>query len=329
MAAVRDKPCGNACLAAVAAVRDDKPCGNGVQFGRGATSYQYLGWQRLPEGRARLTFLAIAKSSTRHTQAILKQADPTGYTSHHLHPLSRADGGSIGRPALHHDRCASNATLVAAWAALFRAPRLVLAVVREPIARLLSEYSFNQKLHDGLRREARPLAPNSTFVAAATRHAFLDERRNWQTAFLSGRRTRFPGPDGCAYCDPDWADPANAATRGDLEVLKRAARAGAFLVGPLERHGELLRVLAARMGWTAPAITTYDGAPRARISPNSKSTIGDRMRTDSNHVAIHVDELPAATVARLRERHALDGALYAFAHAALDAAAAGTTRARG
>ena len=319
MAAVRDN-------LAVAAVRDDKPCGNGVQFGRGATSYQYLGWQRLPEGRARLTFLAIAKSSTRHTQEILKKADPTGdgYTSHHLHPLSRADGGSIGRPTLHHDRCASNATLVAAWAALFRAPRLVLAVVREPIARLLSEYSFNQQLHDGLRREARPLAPNSTFVAAATRHAFLDERRNWQTAFLSGRRTRFPGPDGCAYCDPDWADPANAATRGDLEVLERAARAGAFLVGPLERHGELLHVLAARMGWTAPAITKYDGAPRARISPNSKITIGD-----SNDVAIRVDELPAATVARLRERHALDGALYAFAHAALDAAAAGTTRARG
>ena len=307
-----------ACLA-VAAVRD-KPCGNGVKFGRGATSYEDLGWQRLPEGRARLTFLAIAKSSTRHTHEILKKADPIGYTSHHLHPQSRADGGSIGRPALHRVRCGENATLVAAWAALFRAPRLVLAVVREPIARLLSEYSFNQKLHDGLRREARPLAPNSTFVAAATRHAFLDERLNWQTAFLSGRRTRFPGPDGCAYCDPDWADPANAATRGDLEVLKRAARAGAFLVGPLERHGELLHVLAARMGWTAPAITTYDGAPRDRISPNSKNTIGD-----SNDVAIRVDELPAATVARLRERHALDGALYAFAHAALDAAAAGTT----
>ena len=306
-----------ACLA-VAAVRD-KPCGNGVKFGRGATSYEDLGWQRLPEGRARLTFLAIAKSSTRHTHEILKKADPTVH-SHHLHPQSRADGGSIGRPALHHDRCGENATLVAAWAALFRAPRLVLAVVREPIARLLSEYSFNQKLHDGLRREARPLAPNSTFVAAATRHAFLDERLNWQTAFLSGRRTRFPGPDGCAYCDPDWADPANAATRGDLEVLKRAARAGAFLVGPLERHGELLHVLAARMGWTAPAITKYDGAPRDRISPNSKNTIGD-----SNDVAIRVDELPVATVARLRERHALDGALYAFAHAALDAAAAGTT----
>ena len=91
-------------------------------------------------------------------------------------------------------------------------------------------------------------------------------------------------------------------------------------MGPLERHGELLRVLAARMGWTAPAITKYDGAPRDRISPNSKNTIGD-----SNDVAIRVDELPAATVARLRERHALDGALYAFAHAALDAAAAGTT----
>ena len=166
----------------------------------------------------------------------------------------------------------------------------------------------------------RASAASTSFVAAATRHAFLDERLNWQTAFLSGRRTRFPGPDGCAYCDPDWADPANAATRGDLEVLKRAARAGAFLVGPLERHGELLHVLAARMGWTAPAITEYDGAPRARISPNSKNTIGD-----SNDVAIRVDELPAATVARLRERHALDGALYAFAYAALDAATAGKT----
>ena len=311
-----------ACLAVAAA-----QCGIGVRpklsFGRGGE----MQWQLLAESGKRLTFLAIAKSSTRHTNQILKNADPTGgkgFTSYHLRPHTRADGGSIDN--LRRGPCAGgNATLVAAWAGLFRAPRLVLAVVREPIARLLSEYSFNQKLHDGLRREARPLAPNSTFVAAATRHAFLDERLNWQTAFLSGRRTRFPGPDGCAYCDPDWADPANAATRGDLEVLERAARAGTFLVGPLERHGELLRVLAARMGWTAPAITNYDGAPRARVSPNSKNTIGDRLRTDSNHVAIHVDELPAATVARLRERHALDGALYAFAHAALDAATAGKT----
>ena len=307
------------CLAylAVAAAQ----CGIGVSFGRGSE----MQWQRLAESKARVTFLAIAKSSTRHTFQILKNADPTGgkgFTSYHLRPHTRADGGSIDN--LRRGPCASNATLVAAWAGLFRAPRLVLAVVREPIARLLSEYSFNHTVSHGLQRAARPLAPSSPFVAAATRHAFLDERRNWQTAFLSGRRTRFPGPDGCAYCDPDWADPANAATRGDLEVLERAARAGTFLVGPLERHGELLHVLAARMGWTAPAITKYDGAPRARISPNSKITIGD-----SNDVAIRVDELPAATVARLRERHALDGALYAFAHAALDAAAAGTTRARG
>ena len=311
--------CSSLAYLAVAAAQ----CGIGVSFGRGGE----MQWKMLAErGARRLTFLAIAKSSTRHTFQILKNADPTGgkgFTSYHLRPHTRADGGSIDN--LRRGPCASNATLVAAWAGLFRAPRLVLAVVREPIARLLSEYSFNRTVTDGLGRAARPLAPNSTFVAAATRHAFLDERRNWQTAFLSGRRTRFPGPDGCAYCDPDWADPANAATRGDLEVLERAARAGTFLVGPLERHGELLRVLAARMGWTAPAITKYDGAPRARISPNSKSTIGDRMRTDSNHVAIHVDELPAATVARLRERHALDGALYAFAHAALDAATAGKT----
>ena len=312
-----------ACLAVAAA-----QCSIGVRpkpsFGRGGE----MQWQFLAESGKRLTFLAIAKSSTRHTNQILKNADPTGgkgFTSYHLRPHTRADGGSIDN--LRRGPCASNATLVAAWAGLFRAPRLVLAVVREPIARLLSEYSFNHTVSHGLQRAARPLAPGSPFVAAATRHAFLDERRNWQLAFLSGRRTRFPGPDGCAYCDPDWADPANAATRGDLEVLKRAARAGAFLVGPLERHGELLHVLAARMGWTAPAITKYDGAPRARVSPNSKNTIGDRLRTDSNHVAIHVDELPAATVARLRERHALDGALYAFAHAALDAATAGKTHA--
>jgi hypothetical protein len=296
-------------------------CGIGLSFGRGGE----MQWKMLAErGARRLTFLAIAKSSTRHTNQILKNADPTkgkGFTSYHLRPHTRADGGSIDN--LRRGPCAGgNATLVAAWAGLFRAPHLVLAVVREPIARLLSEYSFNRTVTQGLQRAARPLAPGSPFVAAATRHAFLDERRNWQLAFLSGRRTRFPGPDGCAYCDPDWADPANAATRGDLEVLKRAARAGAFLVGPLERHGELLHVLAARMGWTAPAITKYDGAPRDRIVPNSKNSIGD-----SNDVAIRVDELPAATVARLRERHALDGALYAFAHAALDAAAAGTTNA--
>jgi len=306
-----------ACLAVAAA-----QCGIGVSFRRAGEIRHF---QHLAESKARLTFLAIAKSSTRHTNQILKNADPTGgkgFTSYHLRPHTRADGGSIDN--LRRGPCASNATLVAAWAGLFRAPRLVLAVVREPIARLLSEYSFNHTVSHGLQRAARPLAPGSPFVAAATRHAFLDERLNWQLAFLSGRRTRFPGPDGCAYCDPDWADPANAATRGDLEVLKRAARAGAFLVGPLERHGELLHVLAARMGWTAPAITKYDGAPRARISPKSKNTIGD-----SNDVAIRVDELPAATVARLRERHALDGALYTFAHAALDAAAAGTTRARG
>jgi hypothetical protein len=296
-------------------------CGIGLSFGRGGE----MQWKMLAErGARRLTFLAIAKSSTRHTNQILKNADPTkgkGFSSYHLRPHTRADGGSIDN--LRRSPCAGgNATLVAAWAGLFRAPHLVLAVVREPIARLLSEYSFNRTVTQGLQRAARPLAPGSPFVAAATRHAFLDERRNWQLAFLSGRRTRFPGPDGCAYCDPDWADPANAATRGDLEVLKRAARAGAFLVGPLERHGELLHVLAARMGWTAPAITKYDGAPRDRIVPNSKNSIGD-----SNDVAIRVDELPAATVARLRERHALDGALYAFAHAALDAAAAGTTNA--
>ncbi|KAK7231393.1 hypothetical protein SO694_00072139 [Aureococcus anophagefferens] len=306
-----------ACLAVAAA-----QCGIGVRpklsFGRGGE----MQWKMVAQSGTRLTFLAIAKSSTRHTNQILKNADPTGgkgFTSYHLRPHTRADGGAIDN--LRRGPCAGgNATLVAAWAGLFRAPRLVLAVVREPIARLLSEYSFNRTVSDGLGRAARPLAPGSPFVAAATRHAFLDERRNWQLAFLSGRRTRFPGPDGCAYCDPDWADPANAATRGDLEVLKRAARAGAFLVGPLERHGELLHVVAARMGWTAPAITKYDGAPRDRILPNSKNTIGD-----SNDVAIRVDELPAATVARLRKRHALDGALYAFAHAALDAAAAGTT----
>ena len=146
-------------------------------------------WNQLGSSR-RLTFLAIPKSSTRHTHGLLRRAAGTAFAYVHVRPRARVDGGPADDRPCAAAACAAagaNATLLAAWARLYRPPALVVAVVREPVARLLSEYSFNGTTRALLEAAPRPLGPTHALVRAAARHAALPSRRDWQTAFLSGR----------------------------------------------------------------------------------------------------------------------------------------------
>ena len=83
-------------------------------------------WHVLSSPR-NLTFLAIAKSSTRHTYKLLATASggTTNVGFYHLRPRASSDGGAVTVPACGDARCGArgaNATLVDAWAA----PRLSL-----------------------------------------------------------------------------------------------------------------------------------------------------------------------------------------------------------
>ena len=84
------------------------------------------------------------------------------------------------------------------------------------------------------------------------------------------------------------------------------------MLGPLERHGELMVVVAAAMGWDPRGFASA-GAPRARIAGAAAG--------DGNAAAVRVGDLDGAAARRLRALHPLDGELLALAHATLDAAA--------
>jgi len=142
---------------------------------------------------------------------------------------------------------------------LYAAPSVVLAVVREPVARLLSEFSFPPATREALRAATRPLTfPTDALASAAVRHASASQRRDWQTAFLAGRRSRYPSAtDEKTFCTPSAASPAYPATRADLARLEAAVAAGSLVLGPLDRHAETLRRLARRFGWPTKALDAY------------------------------------------------------------------------
>ena len=111
---------------------------------------------------------------------------------------------------------------------LYAAPSVVLAVVREPVARLLSEFSFPPATREALRAATRPLTfPTDALASAAVRHASASQRRDWQTAFLAGRRSRYPSAtDEKTFCTPSAASPA-CDRSADLPSMNRGDAAAA------------------------------------------------------------------------------------------------------
>ena len=263
-------------------------------------------------------FLAIPKTSTRHTVETLKN-------------LSRAQwpGSSRSCPGLFHLRAggaprdgrlplkpcpdaacgtsAADALRTSQWASLFARPFATISILREPVERALSEWSFpmatRQEL-EGLRR------PRPTEILEAAARFLLDNATlNWQLAFLAGKRSVFPLPtkDGgetpCEAREP-------RATRADLGDVKRRAENSSLVLAAISpsSRGALFARVAAHHGWVYDPVA-LDLAPRAQITGAPAALkIGD-----ANAAAVRPWELPRGVLDEAKRRHALDAELLAFA----------------
>ena len=185
-------------------------------------------------GREVPMFLAVPKCATRHTTDILREEYGPRWPEIEFPPLSLRRGAATGdrwhayvhlrsgrapldgsldpprgfqggpgrAPARDAPECASAAADVArrgAWARLLAPPRVAFSLVRDPVERLLSAYSFGEAraiLAGGGVDSKSTSNRTALLVAAATRYASHPEYANWQVAFLVGLRTPYAAAAG-------------------------------------------------------------------------------------------------------------------------------------
>lgn len=210
------------------------------------------------------------------------------------------------------------------WAFAISASVRVIALVREPVARLLSSFSMTHQMLLRSANHSRALPLLAELASCPLQHDF-------QVAFLAGKRTRIlplerlerasargsaqarSSPSRlCSRCMPRLRCelPGTAelrATARDLEAIRAAVSAGALHLLQTERFADDIARLAAALGWPR-----FNRSEAASLSPRRVSSTSP-TRSWSNRYKLSAAELPPALHAQLRAQSTLDLELHALA----------------
>lgn len=184
-------------------------------------------------------------------------------------------------------------------------------MVRDPVEQVLSMFSqaAGWRSHPGGWEDFLRRFASSQYI------------RNYQTAYLAGRRFQYtthfsPGRRGAAdalLC----ACPVLEASRADLDAVLSRIERGHLLAGVVERFGESVQHIAASLAWELPLPDSgpqLEPLPRGEFSHEPSRVMRPWDKTEGR---LQQYEVPADIMDLIRENTHLDAELYRFVAARL------------